>query len=52
VHAEDASRLNCGVPVAADMRLRRGDAVIELRNGCVDASLGVRLATLMRAAVA
>lgn len=52
VHAEDASRLNCGVPVAADMRLRRGDAVIELRNGSVDASLGVRLATLVRAAVA
>ncbi|HET9096143.1 MAG TPA: FliH/SctL family protein [Candidatus Baltobacteraceae bacterium] len=51
VHADDAGRLNCGLPVAADMRLRPGDAVIELRNGSADASLGVRLAALVRKAL-
>lgn len=49
VHAEDAARLGCGLPVVTDMRLRPGDAVIELRNGSIDASLGVRLAMLVRA---
>lgn len=51
VHSDDAGRLNCGIPVVADMRLRPGDAVIELRNGSADASLGVRLAALVRKAL-
>lgn len=50
VHPEDVPRLACGVPVVADAGLRPGDAVIELRRGSVDASLGVRLATLLQAA--
>jgi flagellar biosynthesis/type III secretory pathway protein FliH len=50
VHAEDVERVKCGVPVVADMRLRPGDAIIELRNGSIDASLGTRLSTLVRAA--
>jgi flagellar assembly protein FliH len=49
MHAEDVTRLHCGIPVLADEALRPGDAVIELRNGSVDASLGVRLASLLQA---
>jgi flagellar biosynthesis/type III secretory pathway protein FliH len=49
VHAGDAPKLECGVPVVADDTLRRGDAVIELRTGTIDARLGVRLATLLQA---
>lgn len=52
VHAEDAASMKCAIPVVTDMRLRPGDAVIELRDGSVDASLGVRLATLVRAGLA
>lgn len=48
VHADDARRVNCGLPVVPDDRLRPGDAVIELRNGSIDASLGMRLATVLR----
>jgi len=49
VHPDDAVLLQCAVPVVADERLRAGDAVVELREGSVDASLGVRLAALVRA---
>lgn len=50
VHPEDAAGMSwCGIPVLADARLRRGDAVIELRNGSLDASLGVRLASVLAA---
>ena len=47
VHESDAA-MACAVPLVVDARLRPGDAVIELSNGTVDASLGMRLATLMR----
>lgn len=43
----EAERIACGVPIVADERLREGDAVIELRDGSVDASLGVRLACVL-----
>ena len=49
VHAQDVDRLKCGVPVVADTQLRPGDAIIDLRTGSVDASLGVRLAALVHA---
>ena len=49
LHAEDAAGLKCAVPLIVDERLRRGDAVIELHDGAVDASLGVRLATIVQA---
>lgn len=51
VHADDAPRLNCSVPAIADERLRAGDAVIELRGGSIDATLGVRLSTVVEAAL-
>jgi len=50
VHPDEAAGLSCGVPVVGDERLRYGDAVIELRCGSVDATLGVRFASVLRAA--
>lgn len=47
VHPSDAG-MTCALPVLSDARLRPGDAVIELRGGSVDASLGVRLAAVLR----
>ncbi|HEY9180016.1 MAG TPA: FliH/SctL family protein [Candidatus Baltobacteraceae bacterium] len=52
VHREDAPRVNCGFPVAADDALRPGDAIVELRTGSVNASLGVRLSAIVAAALA
>jgi flagellar biosynthesis/type III secretory pathway protein FliH len=49
VHPDDAAKLQCGVPVLADAQLRRGDAIVELRDGFIDASLGVRLDAVLRA---
>ncbi len=49
VHADDALNVECGVPLVTDAKLQRGDAVIELRTGTIDARLGVRLATLLQA---
>lgn len=50
VHEDDVARVRCGVTAVADPELRRGDAVIELRDGCIDASLGIRLEYILRAA--
>ncbi|MHB8141009.1 MAG: FliH/SctL family protein [Vulcanimicrobiaceae bacterium] len=36
-----------GVPVEGDERLKRGDLLIDLRDGEVDAGLGVRLAEVL-----
>ena len=44
----DAATLS-GVPVVADPALRRGDAVVELAGGALDARLGVRLAAVLEA---
>jgi flagellar biosynthesis/type III secretory pathway protein FliH len=49
VHPGDAAKLQCGVPIIADAQLRRGDAIVELRDGFIDASLGVRLDAVLRA---
>ena len=51
VHAGDVPNVHCDVPLVADETLRPGDAVIELRTGTIDATLGVRLATLLQATV-
>ncbi len=51
VHPDEAASISCGVPVAADERLRAGDVLIELRCGSVDATLGVRLAGVLRKAL-
>lgn len=48
VHADYTARVACGVPVIADPQLLPGDAVIELRGGTVDASLGVRLENILQ----
>lgn len=49
VHPSETASASCGVPVVGDERLRTGDAVIELRSGYVQATLGVRLASLLQA---
>ena len=43
----DAGRVCCELPVVPDQGLREGDAVIELRDGWVDISLGSRLANVL-----
>lgn len=52
VHPADAATIECGVPVVADDGLLRGDAILELRDGYVDARLGVRLATVLHGVIA
>ncbi|MFN2449133.1 MAG: FliH/SctL family protein [Candidatus Baltobacteraceae bacterium] len=49
VHPADRSALVLPVPVEADESLRRGDAILEMRFGHVDARLGVRLAAVLDA---
>jgi flagellar biosynthesis/type III secretory pathway protein FliH len=48
VHADDVPRLRCALPVVADPQLRAGDALIEVKAGVIDASLGVRLRSVMQ----
>lgn len=48
VSPNEAAALEIGVPVVADDSLREGDAILELRTGCVEATLGVRLAAVLR----
>lgn len=49
LHPEDAARLSCAeCPVISDAALRRGDAVLDVRDGAIDVSLGVRLADVLR----
>lgn len=48
VHPAECAAVQCGLPVVADAELLRGDAVIELRAGSIDARLGVRLAYVLR----
>jgi len=49
VHPEDLAALDGEFSVIADPELRRGDAVLEVRGGAIDASLGVRLDSVLRA---
>ena len=51
VHPDEAARVDCGLPVIPDERLRLGDVTIELRNGRVDATFGMRLASILRPAL-
>lgn len=49
-HPDEAGALEgCGLRVVGDASLRRGDAVVELRSGTVDVSLGVRLEAVLAA---
>jgi hypothetical protein len=48
VHPADVGGLELSLPVRGDARLAPGDLVLELGDGtCVDARLGVRLATAL-----
>jgi flagellar biosynthesis/type III secretory pathway protein FliH len=49
VHPGDLAALAGEFSVIADPELRRGDAVLEVRAGSIDASLGVRLDSVLRA---
>ncbi|HTX59485.1 MAG TPA: FliH/SctL family protein [Verrucomicrobiae bacterium] len=52
VHPSEAAVLSdCGLRVAADAALRPGDALLEVRSGTIDASLGARLAAILEGAV-
>lgn len=47
-HAADVPALaDAGVPAMADASLRRGDAIVELQHGTIDARLGMRLAAVL-----
>ena len=47
VHPDDVQRLAIAVPVCPDAALMPGDAVVDVRCGSVDASLGIRFAALL-----
>ena len=48
VHPEELSTVETlGVPAAADPQLHRGDVALDLRSGSIDASLRVRLESLL-----
>jgi flagellar biosynthesis/type III secretory pathway protein FliH len=48
VHPDEAVQLrNAGVDAIADPALRRGDAVLRVRSGTIDVSLGARLAAVL-----
>lgn len=52
LHPDDASCIPAQpFAIVADAHLRRGDAIFDVRNGSVDASLGVRFADVLRWAV-
>jgi flagellar biosynthesis/type III secretory pathway protein FliH len=49
VNPAEASKLTeRGIPIVADETLRPGDAVLQLRSGSVNRSLGVRLERVLR----
>ena len=49
VHPGDLDALDGEIPAVADTQLRRGDAVLEVGGGAIDATLGVRLDSVLRA---
>jgi flagellar biosynthesis/type III secretory pathway protein FliH len=50
VHPAEAGSLEgCGLCIVGDAALRRGDAILELRSGTVDVSLGARLEAVLAA---
>lgn len=47
VNESDARAVSLDLPVVTDAALRPGDALLEVRTGLVDASLGARFAVLL-----
>lgn len=47
VHPEDTALLTGDLPAFADSSLLRGDAILELRSGEIEATLGVRLQSVL-----
>jgi len=48
VHPDDAAAIALRYAVVADTSLRRGDAVVEVSSGRIDARLGLRLDRVLR----
>ena len=49
-HPDDCDALqDCGVTLHADRKLRRGDVVLAVQGGTIDATLGARLHTVLAA---
>jgi flagellar biosynthesis/type III secretory pathway protein FliH len=48
LHPADVELLRGAYPAVVDSGLRRGDAIVELHVGSIDARLGVRLESLLR----
>jgi flagellar biosynthesis/type III secretory pathway protein FliH len=49
VHPADAASVQLEYPVLEDEELKRGDAVVEIAAGAIDARLGARLDRVLRA---
>ncbi len=49
VHPADAAVVRLAYPAIEDSELRRGDAIVEIATGTIDARLGVRLDRVLRA---
>jgi flagellar biosynthesis/type III secretory pathway protein FliH len=47
VHPADCELLGTELALIADDSLQRGDAIVELRSGSIDARLGTRLASIL-----
>ncbi len=49
VNPQDALNLCADIPIRPDSRLSPGDAIVEVRNGDLDASLAIRFESLLQA---
>ncbi len=48
IHPDEAAQLcDAGVEVIADSAVRRGDALLQVRSGTIDVTLGARLAAVL-----
>jgi flagellar biosynthesis/type III secretory pathway protein FliH len=50
VHPDDVASVHVDLPLETDTALRRGDAVLVVRDGTLESMLGVRLDAVVRAA--
>ena len=47
-HPDEAAYIDCEFPVRADTELQPGDVCIDLRDGCIDATLNARIELVLR----